>query len=259
MTCRIVDALMFVGQSRFGGGEDLETVLARTEPNHDTAICVSAMPADRDLQRANRNLIAAAHDRPDIVPLVRVDPHASDAVDMAVELVHLGGRGLFLHPWEDTYRVTDETVVGPVMRCAADLDVPVVVEAGFPWVSESLQVGQLARRHPAVSIVASRGNQMNMSGLGTEAAGRALADNPNLHYLTASVYRQDWLDALIMRGDWDRLLYASLAPTFDARLEWLRVERSAATPAQLERIAGGNADQLFRIPSTAVHPDNGTP
>lgn len=256
MMTRIVDSLVLVGQSRYGGGQHLGEFLARRDHNQDTAVCVSAMPLDRDLWRQNSQLVSAARERSDVVPLIRVDPHDADAVPMANDLLASGGRGLFLHPWEETFSVTDDRVVGPVMRCAAERGVPVVVEAGFPWVSETLQVAELARRHSDVAVVATRGNQMNMSGLGTEAAGLALSQNPNLHYLTASIYRQDWLDSLIERGDWDRLLYGSLAPIFDDRLEWLRVEKSVATPDQMEEIASGNAARLFGIDASflAVSP-----
>ncbi len=251
MRPRIVDALVFFGTSRFGGGQDLGEFMARSGKNFDTAICAPAMPPDRDLRRRNAELIAAANERSDLIPLVRVDPYDEDAIPVANELLASGGRGLFLNPWEETFSVTDDGVVGPVMGCAAEEGVPVVVEAGFPWVSETLQVAELARRHPDVAVVATRGNQMNMSGLGTDAAGRALAQIPNLYYLTASVYRQDWLDSLIARGDWDRLLYSSSAPIFDHRLEWLRVEKSVATPDQLASIAAGNADRLFGINAVA--------
>ena len=46
----------------------------------------------------------------------------------------LGLKGVFLHPWEEGYRVSADFVV-PVAKAAAELGVPVMIAAGYPWVS----------------------------------------------------------------------------------------------------------------------------
>ena len=104
-----------------------------------------------------------------------------------------------------------------------DFALPVIVAAGYPWLSEGLQVGELARRHPEVRIVATNGCQINISGLGQTDAELALEANPNLVVQTTGVYREDFLEGVSARFGPERLLYASGFPFFEPRLEVLRV------------------------------------
>src|SRR5262249_43096462 len=105
----------------------------------------------------NQRVATLATKHPDrLVAFARVDPLAPVATT--------GASGLFLHPWEDTFRVTDSAV-------DAVLDGrPVIVATGYPFMSEALQVAELARRHPETTFVATNGGQINISGLGHEDA-----------------------------------------------------------------------------------------
>jgi len=97
-----------------------------------------------------------------LMGFARVDPLAPGAAAELERALGLGLRGLFVHPWEDAFAIADPAV-DPLIR-----DVPVIVATGYPLVSEGLQVGELARRHPHTTIVATNGAQINISGLGSE-------------------------------------------------------------------------------------------
>ena len=84
-------------------------------------------------------------------------------------LGELGLRGLFLHPWEETFRVGDRRV-DAVVDVARSRGVPVIVAAGYPWLSEGLQVGELARRFPDVDV--RRDERRPDQHLGSRADGR---------------------------------------------------------------------------------------
>jgi predicted TIM-barrel fold metal-dependent hydrolase len=152
-----------------------------------------------------------------LVGFARVDPLAPGAAAELERARGLGLRGLFLHPWEDTFRITDPAV-DPLIG-----ELPVIVATGFPWVSEALQVGRLAHRHPETTIVATNGAQVNISGLGQVDAQLALEASPNLVIQTAGVYREDFLEGVVARFGPERVLFASSWPRFDPRLEILRV------------------------------------
>jgi len=121
-----------------------------------------------------------------------------------------------------------------------------VVATGYPWVSEGLQVGELARRHPWTTFVATNGAQINISGLGQQDATIALAECPNLLVQTSGVYREDFLEGVVERFGAGRLLYASAFPRFDPRLELLRVRWAPNLGDEAKAaVLGGNAAALF--------------
>jgi predicted TIM-barrel fold metal-dependent hydrolase len=184
-------------------------------------VCPLKPPGYR-LEAANETVAAAVERYPErLVGFARVDPNLGD--DARRELVRatgdLGLRGLFLHPWEETFRVHDSRVDSLL----DGLTLPVIVAAGYPWLSEGLQVGELARRHPQLTIVATNGCQINISGLGQVDAELGLEQNPNMLVQTTGVYREDFIEGIAARFGPERLLYASGFPFFDMRLEVLRV------------------------------------
>src|SRR5581483_4288316 len=185
-------------------------------------------------------------DRDRFAGLVRVDPLlGEDAVAEAVRgLDELRLAGIFLHPWEETFAVADPRV-GDVVEVARARRLPVVVASGYPWLSEALQVGELARRFPDVPFVATNGLQLNMSGLGQTDAELVLADNDNVSIHTTGVYREDFIERVVARHGAERVLYASALPHFDPRLEIRRVEWAAFSGEQIAQIVDGNARRLF--------------
>jgi uncharacterized protein len=184
-----------------------------------------------DVANARVAELAAAH--PDrLVAFTRVDPLAPDAA---------GADLLFLHPWEDAFRVNDRAVDVVVDGAAV-----VIVATGYPFVSEALQVGELASRHPETAFVATNGAQINISGLGQVDAELALESSPNLFVQTSGVYREDFLEGVVERFGAGRLLYASAFPQFDPRLELRRVQWAPNIDADAEAaILGGNAARLI--------------
>ena len=241
-----VDSLTFVGESLFGRRATVDELLrALDETEIERAVVCPLRPRSYRLEEANDTVAAAVERHSDrLVGFARVDPNLGDdaVAELARATGELGLRGLFLHPWEETFRVHDELID----TLLASFALPVIVAAGYPWLSEGLQVGELARRHPDVRIVATNGCQINISGLGQTDAELALAANPNLVVQTTGVYREDFLEGVSARFGPERLLYASGFPFFDPRLEVLRV-RWAPNLDEAGRalVLGGNAERLL--------------
>jgi predicted TIM-barrel fold metal-dependent hydrolase len=244
----IVDGLTFLGESLFGWRARPSDLLARMEEaGIDRAVVCPVRPRGYHLAPANRhvaNAVEAHGDR--LIGFARVDPNrGAEAVrDAEDALERLGLRGLFLHPWEETFRVS-ATVVEPVVEVARSRRVPVVVAAGYPWLSEGLQVGDLARRFPEVTFLATNGGQINISGLGQTDVELALADNPNLLVQTAGVYREDFLEGVVSRFGSGRLVFASGFPLTDPRLEILRVRWAHLDESDRVAVLGGNLARLI--------------
>lgn len=241
-----VDSLTFVGESLFGPRATADELLRALEESEiDRAVVCPFRPRGYRLEEAN-DMVATAVDRhPDrLVGFARVDPNLGDAASRELEraTVELGLSGLFLHPWEETFRIHDRRVDDLLEGFA----LPVLVAAGYPWLSEGLQVGELARRHPGLTFVATNGCQINISGLGQTDAELALAANPNLVVQTTGVYREDFLEGVSERFGAERLLFASGFPLFDPRLEVLRVRWAPSLDERAKALVlGANAERLL--------------
>jgi len=246
----IVDSLTFVGESLFGRSASADELVAgMDELEVDRAVVCPLKPRGYHLAAANETVAEAVAARPDrLVGMARVDPLLGDDAGAELEraLDGLGLRGLFLHPWEETFRVSDARV-DAVVEVARRRAVPAIVAAGYPWLSEGLQVGALAHRFPDVMFVATNGLQLNISGLGQTDAELALADNANLLVQTAGVYREDFIQGVVRRLGAHRVLYASAFPVLDPRLEIRRVQWAGFSAADEAALLGGNAASLFGL------------
>lgn len=245
-----IDGLAFLGESIFGGEVTADGLLARLgEAGVERAVVCPMKPPTYHLRSANDAVAEAVRGHSGILTgLVRVDPllRGQAALEAERGLAELGLRGIFLHPWEETFRI-DDRVVDEVVDVARARSVPVVVAAGYPWLSEGLQVGELAARFPEVTFVATNGLQINMSGLGQKDAELALAENPNLLIQTSGVYREDFLERIVRRHGPERILFASAFPHFDPALEIRRVQWAAFSPAEQRSLLHDNAAHLYGI------------
>ncbi len=244
----IVDSLTFLGESLFGPRATAAELLAvMDELGVDRAVVCPLRPCGYHLGPANELVAEAVRAHSDrLCGFARVDPNLGDEACAELEraLGELGLRGLFLHPWEETFRAS-APFVDPVVELARAHGVPVIVAAGYPWLSEGLQVGDLARRFPDVAFVATNGGQINISGLGQTDVELALAASPNLAVQTAGVYREDFLENVVARFGAGRLLYASAFPYLEPRLEILRARWMHVDEEARARILGRNARALL--------------
>jgi predicted TIM-barrel fold metal-dependent hydrolase len=244
----IVDGLTFLGESLHGYRATAAELLAALDTAEiDAAVVCPVRPPGYHLGPANELVAEAARRHPGrLHGFARVDPNLGEAAVEEAEraLGELGLRGLFLHPWEETFRIGAQLVV-PVVEVARAHGVPVLVAAGYPWLSEGLQVGALAQRHPKVVFIATNGGQINISGLGQTDVELALADNPNLLIESAGVYREDFLEGVVARFGAGRLVFASAFPLLDPRLEIRRVQWAHLDGDDRERILGGTLERLL--------------
>lgn len=248
----VIDALMLVGENRFGPSLSVEDAL-RTADEFDIAAIVAApaRPLDYHLEPANTALAAAAASAPGrLVALGRIDPLNGTAAVAEAErcLGELGCAGLFLHPFEEAYPVT---VATDVLEVARQAKAPVVIATGHFALSEPLQVAQLAAAFPDIPLIMTNGGQINISGLSMVDAWNALTRYPNLHVLTNGEYRQDFIERLIRDLGSSRVLYASMAPTFDPRFELRRIRSAALSEAERAAVEHQNAARLFGMATRA--------
>jgi predicted TIM-barrel fold metal-dependent hydrolase len=242
-----IDSLVFLGTSRFGPELPVDAFAERWRTAGVTAAVASPPhPVGHDFARANQELADAVHSADGyLVGLARIDPWDGDAALALMERAvgTLGLSGLFLNPFEEHFRINDARL-RPVARLAADLNVPVVIATGYPWVSEPNQVAEFASWCPDVPVVMTNGGQYNISGLAQTDAALALAlDNVHIH--STGVYREDFLQRTVDRFGAHRVLFASSAPYFNAGFEKRRVELAHIGEDVRQAVLTGNAQRLF--------------
>lgn len=246
----IVDGLTFFGDSHFGYRATTAALLAAMDDaGIDRAVVCPVKPRTYRLAGENERVAdAVRHNRRRLVGFGRVDPLLGDeaTADAEAALGELGLSGLFLHPWEETYRVS-ASLVDAVVEVARERGAPVLVASGYPWVSEALQVAELARRFHDVTFLMTTGGQLNVSGLGQTDAELALANNRNLLVQTSGVYREDFLEGVVSRFGAERLVFASSFPLMDVRLELLRARTLHIGEDESAKVLGGNLAALLHL------------
>lgn len=243
----IFDGLTFIGESLFGARASAAQLISRMdELGIDRSVVCGFKPREYRIERANDEVaeaVRASSGR--LVGFVRVDPHLGEA-EVERGLDELGLQGVFLHPWEETFRISGP-LVNAILQVASDKVVPVLVAAGYPWLSEAPQIGELARRFPNVRVIATNGGQINISGLGQIDAEVALDANANLAVQTTGVYREDFLENVVERFGAERLIFASSFPLLDPALEIRRVTWAHFAERDAELILGGNLSRLLGV------------
>jgi predicted TIM-barrel fold metal-dependent hydrolase len=245
----IVDTFTLLGDSILGYGQGEQELRARMDAARiDRAVVCPVKPRGYHLGPANDRVAAAARRSERFIGFARVDPRlGAEAIrELERAATELGLRGLFLHPWEETFRI-NSPLVDPVAARAAELGLPLLVATGYPWLSEALQVGDLARRFPALPIIMTHGGQINISGLGQFDAWLVLEQHPNVSVETSGVYRQDFLEEVAQRFGPERVLFGSASPRLDMRLEVERVRWAKLPDQARESMLGGNAARILRL------------
>jgi predicted TIM-barrel fold metal-dependent hydrolase len=248
-----IDAFTFVGQSLLGSGQTPAELLAKMDAAHvERAIICPLKPPGYHLGPANDLVAEAVAREPRLTGLARVDPNQQEQAIRELERASsdLGLKGLFLHPWEETFRINGPRVDPLLTRCA-ELELPVLIASGYPWVSEAAQVGDLARRFPGVTLIMTHGGQINISGLGQADALGALRRHANVCMETSGVYRQDFLEDVATQIGPERVLFGSNSPFMDMRLEVARARWANLAEDSKMQILAGNAQRIFKLDSSA--------
>jgi uncharacterized protein len=199
----------------------------------------------------NDQAAEAVHAHPDrLTGLIRLSPRDRGwRADLDRHAADPSFAGVLMHPWEDGFAILD---AGPrlIAGTCADLGLPVTVAAGYPWVSEALQVGVLAQEFPGTTFVLTNEGQLNISGLGAADVTLLLGQSPNVVLHTTGAYREDFLVSLTSRFGPERLMYASGYPRFSPEYELRRVQwADGISAAAKEHILGPTAHAVFGLPA----------
>lgn len=245
----IFDFRVFLGQS-FDSRKLTVTGLLKSMDSIgiDMALACPFKPLSYDLNQANLTLSYQINDHEDrLFGAVRVDPWQPDAVDTLLRGIERKNmRAMYLNPWEENFQV-NANILDPLMDIASSKRISVMIAAGYPWVSEALQILDLAKRWQDVQIIMTNGGQINISGLGQANASLALQQSQNLYIDTGGIYRQDFIDETVQELGGQRVLFGSGSPYFDQRYEIKRVEVAEVSESDRDLIFFGNAKRLLLV------------
>ena len=244
---KIIDGHVYLGDSINGYSLGQQDLLSSMEAlDIDGAVVCTVQPRGYHLGPENdkiANIVTQNRDK--LIGFCRVDPRLeNEAMDELKRAAELGLRGLLLHPWEEGYRINSEQAI-KVAALAAEMDMPVLVETGYPWVSHALQVADLCYRVPRARVMMSHGGQINISGLAQADAFAALRRHPNLFIQTSGVYRQDFLEEVVNELGAHRVMFGSTAPVMAQSFEIKRISNLNITEREKQQIFSENLLQLF--------------
>jgi uncharacterized protein len=246
----IVDSFVQVGKSIHGYELTIKDLLKSMDQyGIAKSVVCPVQPFTYHLETENDFVAGLAKKHEErIIGFARVDPRLGEkaVVEVNRSVEGLGLKGIFLHPWEEGYRVNADFVI-PVVRQASQLGVPVLVATGYPWVSHALQVAHLAEQLPEAKIIMTHGGQINISGLAQADAALALRTNPNLYIETSGVYRQDFIEDAIEEFGPQRVFFGSNSPKMHQGFELDRAISATKNHPQQEIVLGQGFCQLLNL------------
>jgi len=234
----VFDAHVYLGKSINGYSLSIEELLASMDELGITrSVICPVQPFNYHLEPENDRIAAAVEENGQrFVGFCRIDPRQGKSALQELERsISVGLRGLLLHPWEEGYPVNSRDCVR-LVALAAEIGFPILLEAGYPWVSHVSQTADLCYQVPQATVMMSHGGQLNISGMARADVFTALAKLANLLIHTSGVYRQDFIEEVIERFGVGRVIFGSTFPVMDQHFELQRVKNLRLESEDIARI-----------------------
>jgi len=222
----VIDAHVKLGASYTGKHYTAADYIKEMERNGiERALICPQKPPSYQVEDGNDEIEAMLAAHPDkFYGAVRIDPWKREKAldELAKRFANPQFKAIHLHPWEEHFQCNNE-IIYPVMQFAQERGIPVVVEAGYPWMSHISQIADLAGHYPTVKILATNAGQLDLSGLTLSEVNRLLKKHDNLYLGTSSAVAAEWLADLIQKGVPDRMLFESNYPFTQPYMEIFRI------------------------------------
>jgi predicted TIM-barrel fold metal-dependent hydrolase len=242
----IIDANIFIGESLHRNSLSIDQLNALINTHHlDKVIVRPLKPMDYNFDKANCFIHQIQAQHSNVIGFGRVNPWEKDAPSQVQKAIQVYGlKGIHLHPWEENFSIADP-VVYDVMDMIEALDIPVYISTGYPMVSEPLQLLELAQKYSHVTILATHGGQLDISGMSFDDALILAKEAKNVLFDISGVYRRDFIELLINSAGEEHVIFGSCAPYMDIGLEIERIKAAQIPESYKEKIFSGNISKLF--------------
>lgn len=245
----IIDANANVGPTVYDDFEFDPTIeslnAAMDEADIDEAVVAPLKPPSFDFDAANARLVAQLSNTDKFYPIGRIDPRVENARSHAeAALSEYGMAGLKLHPWEETFSITDPAA-SEVLEVAANHGSPVWIHTGYPGVSHALSVRELAQSFPGIPLVLTHGAQLDISGLSLPDAMKLAEGTENTYFELSGVYRRDLVVDLVDSIGSGRIVFGTNAPYFHPRVEKSRVTHADINDEHISQVLSKSIRELL--------------
>lgn len=246
---KTLDFHQHLGQSIFGYGQSLNELMNQLEQHQlEQAVICPVQPLDYHLGPQNDLIADAVNQYPErLIGFGRVDPRLKTAATEVQRCVtNLGLKGIFLHPWEETYPINSNWVKA-LMPTIQALEIPVMIAGGHVRVSMASQLADLARAFPDVPMVLTSGGQINISGIALGEATQLLKEHSNLYLETSGIYREDFIEDMVPIIGSERIIFGSNSPEYHLGLEVLRPRLSHLSADHQANLLYQSAAKLLKL------------
>ena len=240
----ILDANANLGGSLYGPRQTVDELLRRMDAHGiDRAVVSPLTPRDLDLGRANAALAktVAASDR--LIGCARLDPRLGARSVAEVHACRDAGlRAIKVDPFEQAFQINSDLVLEAFAACA-DARMPVLVVAGYPFVSTPIQVGDLAVRVPWLKVLMLHGGQLAMHGLGIMDCLNVVRTVPNVWIESSGIPETgsgSLIEHVVLDVSAERAVFGTNAPINDPGMELERIRVAHIPEEAKRRILGPN-------------------
>ncbi|MEG0292142.1 MAG: amidohydrolase family protein [Anaerovoracaceae bacterium] len=226
-------------------GEDFpieEYIKLMEEENIDKAVICPNKPSSYKVEDGNDYVATVLAKYPDkFWGAVRVNPWDREKAILELEKRVIENekiKFLYLNPWEEQFQCNDKLVYG-IMEAVQKLKLSVIIEAGYPWVSQIFQIADLARNFKDVKFIATNSGQLDLSGSTLGDVAFVMGKSDNIYLGSAGACGGQWL-ADIEREYPGKILFESNYPFMEPHLENFRIEKGFMEDNEKENIYSNN-------------------
>lgn len=156
-------------------------------------------------------------------------------------------KAVYLNPWEEQFQC-NALLVNQIMDHIKKLNLPVIIEAGYPWVSQIFQIADLARRYKEMKFIATNAGQLDLSGSTLGDVAKVMEKNDNIYLGSAGACGAQWM-ADIEKEYPGKIIFETNYPFMEPHIETVRIEKGFMQSVEKERIFGNNILDVLNIRS----------
>jgi len=214
----------------------------------EKAVICPVKPYTYHLETQNNYIAKLVKKYPEkLIGFCRVDPRLK--VKAVKEVIRcskeLNLKGIFLHPWEETFQINDEIVI-PIIQEAENNNMLVMISGGHLRVSRAWQISELTSKFPKVNFIITSAGQINISGSALFEAEIMIKENLNIIVETSGIYREDFIEEIVKKYGKDRVIFGSNSPEYNLGLEIKRVQWAHLSQDEIDAISYQNALRILK-------------
>ena len=250
MEFMVIDAHVKLGSRFTGKPHPVEAYIQEMDKyGIDRAVICPNKPLSYQVEEGNEYIESVLNKYGDrFIGAVRVDPWKREGAiaELDKRFQNKRNKAIYINPWEENFQCNRGVAI-PIMDYAAKHNLPVIIEAGYTWVSHISQVGDLARKYPHVKFMVTNAGQLDLSGLTLGNVRYVLNKYNNIYMGTAAAVAVEWLSELVQKVAKGRILFETGYPLFETYTEKFRIDKAYLEDSDKEEVFGSNIVEFLSL------------